>query len=209
MRFVLCVGLLLAAGCGTAPEPKKEAAPAAKKDAAASPVGAPETFQVRFDTSKGPFVVDVRREWAPRGADRFWELVRAGYFDDARFFRVVKNFVVQFGLAANPATTRKWDKEIDDDPVLRTNRAGAVAFAKRGRHSRTTQIFINLRTNQSLDSQGFAPFGQVVEGMAVVEKLYSGYGEAPEQELIRKRGNAYLAAQFPRLDFVKTAVVVE
>ena len=120
---------------------------------------------------------------------------------------MVPNFVVQFGLAANPAKTKKWDKELDDDPVKQTNRAGSLAFAKKGRNTRTTQVFINLRSNQSLDSQGFAPFGQIVEGMEVIEKLHSGYGEAPDQEAITKRGNAYLASAFPKLDFIRRASV--
>ncbi|MBI3471901.1 MAG: peptidylprolyl isomerase [Candidatus Solibacter usitatus] len=196
---------LLLAACSTAPEAKKE--PEAAKPNP-NPLGVPEVYKVKLDTSKGPIVIEVHREWAPRGADRFWELVKDGFYDQARFFRIVPNFVVQFGLAADPAKTRKWDKSLDDDPVARTNRAGAVTYAKAGRNSRTTQVFINLRSNQNLDDGGFAPFGQVTEGMGVVEKLYRGYGEQPEQEAITQRGNAYLNASFPLLDYIKTATIL-
>jgi peptidyl-prolyl cis-trans isomerase A (cyclophilin A) len=206
MRFAAFAALLLLASCSSAPEPKKEAE-SAKPSVPPSKVGAPDVFKVKFDTSKGPFVVEVHREWAPKGADRFYELVNDNFFSQARFFRVVPNFVIQFGLAADPKLSKKWDVPIDDDPVLRTNRAGAVVFATAGRNTRTSQIFINLRSNMMLDNQGFAPFGQVVEGMEVVEKLYSGYGEQPDQEQITRRGNAYLTDQFPRLDYIRTASI--
>jgi len=189
-------GLVLS-GCSTAPEPKKEAA--APKPARTS--GAPDVYRVRVVTSKGPFVIEVHREWAPLGADHFYELVKAGYYSEARFFRVVPKFVVQFGLAAIPAMTKQWDKSIDDDPVGHTNSRGTVAFATAGRNSRNTQVFINLRSNQVLDDKGFAAFGQVVEGMeAVVDKLNSQYGEAPDQDVITRRGNSYLKSSFPRLN---------
>ena len=200
---------LLLAGCSTQPEPKKEAAaPAAEKKAPASPVGAPEVFKVKLVTSKGPFVIEVHRDWAPRGADRFYELVKDGYYNEARFFRVIPNFVAQFGLAATPAMTKKWDKSIDDDPVGHTNSVGTVTFATAGRNSRNTQVFVNLRSNQSLDDQGFAPFGRVVEGMEVVEKLYGKYGDTPDQDAITSRGNAYLKQRFPLLDYIRTATVL-
>jgi len=203
---IACLCLTLAA-CSTQPEPKKEAAPVVeeKKGPPASKVGAPETFSVKFVTSKGPFTVEVHREWAPRGVDRFYELVKDGYY--ARFFRVVPNFVAQFGLASTPAVTKKWDKSIDDDPVAHTNSVGTITFATAGRNSRTTQVFINLRSNQSLDGDGFAPFGKVVEGMEVVQKLYNKYGDNPDQEALTKRGNAYLKESFPNLDYIKTATV--
>jgi cyclophilin family peptidyl-prolyl cis-trans isomerase len=154
-------------------------------------------------------VIEVHREWAPLGADHFYELVKAGYYSEARFFRVVPKFVVQFGLAAIPAMTKQWDKSIDDDPVGHTNSRGTVAFATAGRNSRNTQVFINLRSNQILDGKGFAAFGQVVEGMeAVVDKLNSQYGEAPDQDVITRRGNSYLKSSFPRLDYIKTAVIL-
>jgi len=204
------------AACSTAPESKKETAPAAppaaepeapKANVPPSKVGAPDVFKVRMETSKGPVVVEVHREWAPIGADRFYELVKDGFFNEARFFRIVPNFIVQFGLAADPKKTKKWDNAIADDPVSRTNRAGSVTFATAGPRTRTSQIFINLRSNQSLDSQGFAPFGQVIEGMEAIEKLTSEYGEMPDQQAITMRGNAYLKDKFPNLDFIKTAVV--
>lgn len=208
-------GLLLMTACSTtspesaqreqaaAPAEAKPAAPAPAEEAKAAPV------KVRLETSKGTIVMEVHKDWAPIGAERFLDLVKAGYYTDARFFRVVPNFVVQFGLAADPAMTKKWDYPIDDDPVKRTNRGGSVTFATAGPNTRTTQVFINLRTNQMLDDQGFAPFAQVVEGMDVVEKLYSGYGEAPDQDAITKQGNKYLEAKFPKLDYIKTATIVE
>lgn len=198
------LSLLLLTSCSTAPESKKaEEAPAAAK-----PETAPQLYKVRLDTSKGSIIVEVHPEWAPVGAERFRQLVEAGYYNGARFFRIVPNFVVQFGIAANPAMTKKWDTTIPDDPVAQTNRTGTLAFATRGPNTRTTQVFINLRGNQMLDEQGFAPFARIVEGMAVVEKFYSGYGEAPDQEAITNRGNAYLEQRFPNLDYIKTATIM-
>ena len=169
----------------------------------------PDTYKVRFDTSKGPIVVEVHKAWAPIGAQHFYELVKSGYYDGNRFFRVVPNFVAQFGMAGDPALTRKWQTPIKDDPVLQTNRMGSVVFAATGApNSRTTHVFINLRGNQSLDSQGFAPFGMVVEGMSVVNGLYQGYGEQPDQGMISTRGNAYLNQSFPKLDYIKKAVIL-
>jgi peptidyl-prolyl cis-trans isomerase A (cyclophilin A) len=202
---VLC---LLLAGCSTQPEPKKEAAAPEKKAAPANPSNVPEVYRVKMVTSKGPFVIEVHREWAPLGADRFYELVKARYYNDARFFRVIPNFVAQFGLAASPAMTKKWDKSLDDDPVGHTNSVGTVTFATAGRNSRTTQVFINLRSNQTLDDKGFAAFGKVTEGMVVVEKLYSKYGDAPDQDAITQRGNSYLKSAFPLLDYIRTATIL-
>jgi peptidyl-prolyl cis-trans isomerase A (cyclophilin A) len=199
--LVLTLSLIGLAGCSKpAEETRKAEAP---KPAVVE--FEPGVYKVRFDTSKGPFVVEVHPKWAPLGAARFGELVDAKFFDGARFFRVVPNFVVQFGLAAEPALTKKWDKSFKDDPVSQTNGMGTLAFATMGPETRTSQIFINLRSNQSLDSQGFAPFAKVVEGMGVVEALYSGYGELPNQQLITKQGNAYLNAKFPKLDYIKSA----
>lgn len=211
---VVIAAALLIAGCSREKpaEPKAETAkpePAAKvepKEETAAKV--PDMFKVRFDTSKGPFVIEVHKDWAPKGAERFRELVEDKYFDGARFFRVVPNFVVQFGLAADPAHTKKWDKPISDDPVLRTNALGTVTFATAGPNTRTSQIFINIRSNQMLDQQGFSPFGKVSEGLEVVQKLYSGYGEAPDQGQITSRGNSYLIAQFPNLDYIRKASVI-
>lgn len=169
---------------------------------------APETFKALFETSKGSFTVQVTKSWAPRGADRFYNLVKNGFYDEARFFRVVPNFVVQFGLPADPAVSRVWSNAtIADDPVKINNAKGFVVFANAGPNTRTTQLFINLRDNSFLDSQGFSPFGEVVEGMNVVESLYSGYGESTtdKQGEITAEGNAYLKRQFPRLDYIKSA----
>ncbi len=212
-RYVIAPLSLLLAACSTAPEPKKEAAAPAPPTIAPSKIapsktGAPDVYKVKFDTSKGPIVIEVHREWAPIGTDRFYELVKAGYYDEARFFRVVPNFVAQFGLAASPAVTKKWDKAIDDDPVGHTNSRGSVTFATSGRNSRTTQLFINLRSNQTLDGQGFAAFGMVVEGMDAVEKLYGKYGELPDQEAITKQGNSYLKSRFPLLDYIRKGTIL-
>jgi peptidyl-prolyl cis-trans isomerase A (cyclophilin A) len=182
--------------------------PPAKKAEKPMSSTAPENFKVKFTTSKGPVVVEVHKAWAPKGAQRFYELVRAGYFDGNRFFRIVPNFIVQFGMSGDPAMTKKWDRNITDDPVTQTNRTGSITFATAGPNTRTTQLFINLRSNQMLDGQGFAPFGMVVEGMSVVESFDKEYGERPDQESIRMRGNAYLNEQFPKLDYIKKAEVL-
>jgi peptidyl-prolyl cis-trans isomerase A (cyclophilin A) len=175
---------------------------------------APGTYRVRFETSKGDFAIEVNRDWAPLGADRFHELVQGGFFDGARFFRVLPGFVVQFGLPADPAVARQWSSaRLPDDPVRQSNKRGAVTFATAGPNTRTTQVFINLADNRNLDGMGFAPFGTVVEGMEVVEQFYSGYGEGaphgrgPEQHRISTEGNTYLEKQFPKLDHVKKASI--
>jgi peptidyl-prolyl cis-trans isomerase A (cyclophilin A) len=175
---------------------------------------APAEFRVTFETSAGTFVVAVHREWAPLGADRFYSLARSGFFDGARFFRVLPGFVAQFGMHGDPGVSRAWfDQRIPDDPVRHTNARGTLTFATSGPNSRTTQLFVNYRDNNRLDGMGFAPFGEVVEGMDVVEKLHSGYGEGapqgsgPNQGRIMAEGNVYLERDFPRLDFVKRAFV--
>ena len=206
----LSAAILFLAGCSSpTPEKKAEAPKPAEKapETAAKSEPGPQTFRVRLDTSKGPIVVEVHRDWAPIGAARFEELVKAGFYDGARFFRIVPNFVVQFGLAASPSMTKKWDKAIKDDPVKQTNRTGSLSFATMGPNTRTTQVFINLRSNQSLDADGFAPFAQIVEGMDVVNKFFAAYGERPDQQKITNQGNAYLTANFPSLDYIKTAKV--
>ena len=168
----------------------------------------PQNFKVRFETNKGPVVVQIHREWAPIGADRFYELVKTGFFDDARFFRIVKGFIVQFGIHKDPEVEANWRAPpIDDDPVRQGNTRGTITFATRGPNTRTTQLFINLGNNQALDGQGFAPFGQIVEGMEIIDHLYDGYGEAPQQPRIEMEGNKYLEREFPNLDFIKTAKV--
>jgi peptidyl-prolyl cis-trans isomerase A (cyclophilin A) len=167
---------------------------------------APEVFKAHFTTTKGDFVVEVHREWSPLGADRFYNLVKNGFFNRAHFFRVVPGFVVQFGLSPIPAINKAWkDADLQDDPVTQTNTKGSLTFAMAGPNTRTTQLFINLGENERLDKMGFSPFGKVIEGMDVVEKLYTGYGEAPDQGQITAEGKAYLDKNFPLLDSIKVA----
>ena len=169
---------------------------------------APATYKAKFDTSKGAFVIDVHRDWAPKGADRFYNLVKNGFFDDIRFFRVVPDFMVQFGIHGDPAIQKNWaNANIQDDPKGQSNKKGFVTFATRGPNTRTTQVFINLKDNNFLDAQGFTPFGQVVSGMEIVEHINSQYGEKPNQGMIQTEGNAYLNKDFPKLDFVKKATL--
>jgi peptidyl-prolyl cis-trans isomerase A (cyclophilin A) len=175
---------------------------------------APAAYKVKFDTSRGAFVVEVHRDWAPGGADRFYNLVKNGFFDNSRFFRVVSGFMVQFGLHADPAISAQWRAaEIKDDPVKQSNKRGMISFATRGPNTRTTQVFISYGDNARLDGMGFAPFGQVVSGMDVVDALYSGYGEGapqgsgPEQGRIQREGNAYLTKDFAKLDYIKKASI--
>jgi len=177
---------------------------------------APATFRAKFTTTKGDFVVEVRRAWAPLGADRFYNLVKNHFFDGAAFFRVLPGFVAQFGLNPRPEVNRVWaTAAIKDDPVTQSNLTGYLTFATAGRNTRTTQLFINLADNRNLDGMGFAPFGKVVEGMGVVQQFYSGYGEGapsghgPDQGRITNEGKAYLDKNFPLLDSIKTAVIVE
>jgi peptidyl-prolyl cis-trans isomerase A (cyclophilin A) len=170
---------------------------------------APDVYDVKFTTTKGDFVVQVTRAWAPLGADRFYNLVKHGFFTDAAFFRIVPGFIVQFGLSANPEVNRVWHSaNIKDDRVTQSNRPGSLTFATAGPNTRTTQLFINYGNNTFLDSQGFAPFGKVTSGMDVVQKLYSGYGERPDQGAITTEGKAYLDKNFPNLDRIKSATVV-
>jgi peptidyl-prolyl cis-trans isomerase A (cyclophilin A) len=169
----------------------------------------PDVYEVKFSTSKGDFVVKVTRAWAPMGADRFYNLVTHGFFTGAAFFRVVPNFIIQFGLSADPAVNSAWQNaRIKDDPVTQSNKPGYITFATAGPHTRTTQLFINFGNNAFLDRQGFAPFGQVTSGLEVVHKLHSGYGEKPDQGAITTQGKAYLDKNFPNLDTIKSAVVI-
>jgi peptidyl-prolyl cis-trans isomerase A (cyclophilin A) len=178
-------------------------------NAAAMRATAPHRFQARFETSAGVFVVDVTRAWAPRGADRLYNLVRNGFYDGARFFRVVPGFVVQFGISGDPAVSARWrDATIADDPVTQSNARGTLTFATAGPNTRTTQLFVNFADNRRLDGMGFAPVGVVVEGMDVVDRIFAGYGESPDQGLIESRGTAYLAEQFPQLDSITRATIV-
>lgn len=187
-------------------EPEKKAEAPKKKELL--PAAAPAAFNVKFTTTAGDFTVAVHKDWAPLGAQRFYELVKSGYFNNTGFFRVVPNFVVQFGLAADPAVTAKWDKNIKDDPVIKTNKLGSLVFATAGPNTRTTQLFINLKSNQFLDSQGFAPFAEVTEGMEVVNKIYPGYGERPDQGALKSQGTAYIKSNFPNMTMIKTAKIV-
>lgn len=175
---------------------------------------APATYKANFDTSKGTFVIEVHRDWAPQGADRFYNLVKNGFYDDVRFFRVIAGFMVQFGIHGDPAVAAAWrPAQIKDDPVKQSNKRGFVTFATAGPNTRTTQLFINFGDNAALDKQGFAPFGQVTSGMDVVDKIYSGYGEGaprgkgPDQGRVQSEGNAYLTKEFPRLDYIKAATI--
>ena len=213
----LALALLLAAAAApaqqTAAKPKSAAQP---KTAAKPKDQAPAVYQARFETSKGVFVIEVTRAWAPRGADRFYKLVKSGYYDGCRFFRVIAGFMVQFGINGDPTVNATWNgATLTDDPVLKSNRRGFVSFAMRGPNSRTTQVFINFDDrNTDLDGMGFAPFGRVVQGMEVVDSLYSGYGEGaprgrgPDQGRMQAEGNRYLTARFPKLDYIVKAVIV-
>src|SRR5580700_5967475 len=190
--LIASVALLLGACSAGAQKPTNETAPA--------------TFRVNFDTSRGPVVIEVTRADAPIGADRFYNLVKANYFEGVRFFRVIPGFMAQFGLAADPAMSKTWDVPIQDDPVKASNVRGTLTFAATGApNSRSTQLFINFGNNSRLDGQRFAPFGKVVSGMEFVDQIYSGYGEQPDQGRIEAEGNAYLEKEFPRLDYIKSA----
>jgi len=172
---------------------------------------APDLFQARFETSQGTFVIAVEREWAPLAADRFYNLVKNGFYNDARFFRVLDGFMAQFGLHADPTIQSAWrSANLKDEPVKKSNTRGFVSFTRESSpNSRYTMIFVNYKDNSYLDADGFAPFGQVVSGMEVLDRLYSGYGRQnlPDQRRILTEGNAYLLAEYPKLDFVKTATI--
>ena len=177
---------------------------------------APELYRVRFETSKGEFIMEVHRKWAPLGASRFYTLVKSGFYDGARFFRVLPGFVVQFGISRNPALTQKWrNANLKDDPVTQSNGRGTVSFATSGPDTRTAQVFINLANNARLDAKGFAPFGAVTDGMEFVDQFYSGYGEGPPlgagpaQSRAESEGNTYIERDFPQLDYIKKATIQE
>jgi len=212
MRHVLTITALSSAlflsGCSSSNDKKAEETPA----------GPPPVYKVQFDTSKGPFVVEVHSDWAPYGSERLYELVRKGFYDGDRFFRVVRSFVVQFGINGDPKVNRDWmNSTIPDDPRARHNVRGTLTYAAtRMINSRSTQLFINLRDNsETLDPQNFAPLGQVVSGMEVVDDLWAGYGEmapmgpGPDASQIQMQGNDYLQRNFPHLDYIKTATIVK
>ena len=222
MRHSLCLAVIALTTLTVSACKKEERKPAATAGAPdfhnpADPgfaQQAPDSFRARFSTTKGDFVIAVHRAWAPLGADRFYNLVRSGYYDGVRVFRVLPGFMAQFGIHGDTAVTSAWRvRTIPDDQMRRSNQRGLVTFATAGPGTRTTQVFINYRDNSRLDGMGFAPFGEVVEGMAVVDSLYSGYGEGapngrgPDQMRMHIEGEKYLARQFPKLDKIKTARV--
>jgi peptidyl-prolyl cis-trans isomerase A (cyclophilin A) len=203
----LCVSVIaIACGKDSPPARGSDSASRGPSDAAAQ---APDSFRVAFETTRGNFVVDVRRDWSPHGVDRFHELVNSGYFTDVAFFRVLPGFVAQFGMHGDPSVNRRWsDRRIPDDSVVQSNKRGTIVFATAGPNTRGNQFFVNFADNTPLDRQGFSPFGRVVEGMGVVDSIYAGYGEAPDQSRVSDEGNAYLKKEFPRLDYIKSARVV-
>lgn len=203
--------------------PAKEAVPAAQHAAfdkalltpSALQEKAPDTYDVKFTTTKGEFTVRVTRAWAPLGADRFYNLVKHHFYDGASFFRALEGFVAQFGISAHPQVSAAWSKAvIKDDPVKQSNKNSFITYAIGGPNTRTTQVFINLGNNSRLDADGFAPFGQVIEGMTTVVQLYTGYGDGPprgrgpEQDKIEQQGKPYLDKGWPKLDSIQTAVIV-
>lgn len=208
-----------------APEPVPEAVDRTSRVTKANPAllnpslakdRAPDRFQVIFDTTKGSFTLEVDRSWAPRGADRFYNLVKIGFFQEIALFRVLDGFVAQFGISGDPRISEKWSTaNIEDEPVQASNLKGFITYAHGGKDTRTTQFFINLADNVNLDQNGFPPFGKVIEGLSVVESFYSGYGECaprgrgPAQGLIQVQGNKYLKSQFPELDYIEKATILE
>lgn len=228
LALAACAGERQPAGeaeeAGEAPAPGE--APAGQPAPAANPLldptsqamnaTAPDLFRAKFETSKGDFVIEVHRDWAPHGADHFYNLVGNGYYDGVRFFRVIDGFMAQFGIHGDPKAAAAWrGAQIPDDPVVQSNRRGYVSYAMAGPNTRTTQVFINFVDNSRLDDMGFSPFGAVVEGMEVVDQLYSGYGEGaprgtgPAQARIQAEGNQYLEREFPELDSVERATIVQ
>jgi peptidyl-prolyl cis-trans isomerase A (cyclophilin A) len=214
LRLTLALGAAAIAGfgCGSQPAEKRPEMPPA--DGPKSPrytQRAPDRFRAEFTTSAGAFVVEVQRDLSPNGADRFYNLVANGFYDEQRFFRVVKGFVVQFGISGDPKVSNLWrTANIPDDPVQTSNQRGTVAFGKLNfPNSRTTQVFVNLKDNSYLDSMGFSPFGFVVQGLEVVDRLYDGYGEEPNQQKIGIQGNKYLEESFPKLDYIRQARLVQ
>ncbi len=220
LSMLSCVALLCV-GCSSVddsdsdtPTPIRSAAnpPAAEKHVAATGDDAMGTYQVRFETTKGNFVIEVHRKWAPIGAEHFYELIQDGFYNNVAFFRAVPNFMVQFGISGDPAMNKKWEDSIQDDPVVMSNKRGYITYAKTSApNSRSTQVFINYRNNARLDSMDFAPFGVVLDdGMQIVDSINQEYGEPPPdaQERITMQGNSYLKMAMPNLDYIKTATII-
>ena len=234
----LALLLALSVGCDKSAKPASgdakaggEEAPAAKKKPEAqvpeiknpkllepfdATEQAPELYKVKLETTKGDVLLEIHRDWAPRGADRFYNLVKLGFFEEVAFFRVVDGFMVQFGLHGNPDVAKAWKTApIKDDERTQDNKRGTISFANRGPDTRTTQVFINYNDHASLDDMNFAPFGKVIEGMEVVDSLYEEYGDGPpagsgpNQGKIERTGNPYLKRNFPKLDYLKSASIVE
>jgi peptidyl-prolyl cis-trans isomerase A (cyclophilin A) len=209
-RSLIPLVMLLAAAC---------AAPAFSQSASlANPAAlreqAPAQYKAKFETTKGVFVLDVHRNWAPNGADRFYNLVKHGFYNNVRFFRVISGFMVQFGIHGDPKVAAPWrEARIQDDPVIQSNKRGYITYAMAGPNTRTSQVFINFGDNASLDGQGFSPFGRIVTGMNVVDSLNAEYGEGaprgrgPDQGRVQMEGNTYLKKDFGRLDYVKKATI--
>ncbi|MGD1088483.1 MAG: peptidylprolyl isomerase [Verrucomicrobiota bacterium] len=219
IHLLCALGLFAAVAITQADDTNKEDKPAVASpdfiDPAKLTEQAPETFKAQFDTTKGKFTVEVTRSLSPNGADRFYNLVRSGFFKDIAFFRVIPGFMCQFGIYGDPNVSAKWrEATIADDPVKGSNTRGTITFATAGSNTRTTQLFINFGDNSGLDTQGFSPFGKVIEGMDVVDKINSEYGEGapsgrgPDQGRIQGEGNAYLKKDFPDLDYIKSATIV-
>ena len=213
MKTALFTVLMCGVAVAQTPAPKTAPKTAPAKPSLLSPstlkAKAPETYKVKFTTTKGDVVLEITRAWAPIGADRFYNLVRAGFYTDAAFFRVIPGFMAQFGLSARGDVNAAWQSaKIADDRVTQSNKRGTITFATAGPNTRTTQLFINYGDNAQLDGQGFAPFGQVVEGMDVVDKINPEYREQPDQGAITMQGKAYLDKNFPRLDRILSATVV-
>lgn len=195
-----------------APAAPKAPAPNRLLNPAALTAKAPDMFKVKFDTTKGPVVLLLHRDWAPKGVDRFYNMTRNGYFTGVRFFRVIPNFMAQFGISGDPAVSDAWEKVrlTDDPPNMKSNVRGILTYGTTGQpNSRGTQLFINYKDNSYLDKQGFVPIGEVVEGMELVDMLYADYGAAPqnEQGTLVSQGNKYMASKYPKLDYIKTAVI--
>ena len=204
---VFAIVLLLAIGCQQTPvdPPIKTATPSV-----ATQSGGLGTYKVQFETSNGNIVIEVHRDWAPVGATRFHELVTSGFYDECRFFRVVPNFMVQFGINGDPVVQSSWrENKMVDDPVKESNKRGTITFATSGPNSRTSQVFISTKDNDFLDGKGFSPFGHVIEGMDLIDSINSEYLERPNQGQIQSAGNEYLKSSFPNLDYIIKATILK